>query len=228
MRILGGTAAAAGMSLPMAACGGGSSTDKKVIVLGLDGLDPKILSALMEMGRLPNFKKLAEMGSLQPLATTMPALSPVAWSSFITGMTPGGHGIADFIARNPSTYTPEFAIYENTEPEHHDLGRRCPPADQGWWAGQQSPGQALLGLSHRARHPGLDLQDPDQLSGRGDRHQGDRRHGHPGPRRLLRRLLLLHLRSLRGLPQPRRRRDPLRRRQLKCRPLQPARVRSTR
>ena len=117
MRILGGTAAAAGMSLPMASCGGGSSTDKKVIVLGLDGLDPKILTALMEMGRLPNFKKLAEMGSLQPLATTMPALSPVAWSSFITGMTPGGHGIADFIARDPSNYTPVFAIYENTEPD---------------------------------------------------------------------------------------------------------------
>ncbi|HSO23032.1 MAG TPA: alkaline phosphatase family protein [Chondromyces sp.] len=117
MRLLAGTAAAAGVSLPVASCGGGSSTDKKVIVLGLDGLDPKILSGLMQAGRLPNFKKLAELGSLQPLATTMPALSPVAWSSFITGMTPGGHGIADFIARDPATYTPVFAIYENTEPE---------------------------------------------------------------------------------------------------------------
>ncbi|MBD3871525.1 MAG: alkaline phosphatase family protein [Acidobacteria bacterium] len=115
MRMLAGSAAAAGVSLPMASCGGGSSTDKKVIVLGLDGLDPKILSALMEMGRLPNFKKLAEMGSLKPLGTTMPALSPVAWSSFITGMTPGGHGIADFIARDPATYTPTFSIYENRD-----------------------------------------------------------------------------------------------------------------
>jgi predicted AlkP superfamily phosphohydrolase/phosphomutase len=117
MRILGGTAAAAGMSVPMASCGGGSSTDKKVIVLGLDGLDPKIVRSMIDLGRLPNFKKLAEMGSFQPLATTMPALSPVAWSSFITGMTPGGHGIADFIARNPKTYTPEFAIYQNTDPD---------------------------------------------------------------------------------------------------------------
>jgi len=117
MRLLAGSAAAAGVSLPMASCSGGSSTDKKVIVLGLDGLDPKILSALIEMGRLPNFKKLAEMGTLAPLGTTMPALSPVAWSSFITGMTPGGHGIADFIARDPATYTPVFAIYENTEPD---------------------------------------------------------------------------------------------------------------
>jgi len=117
MRLLAGSAAAAGVSAPLASCGAGSTTDKKVIVLGLDGLDPKILSALMEMGRLPNFKKLADMGSLQPLGTTMPALSPVAWSSFITGMTPGGHGIADFIARDPETYTPVFAIYENTEPD---------------------------------------------------------------------------------------------------------------
>ncbi len=117
VKLMAGGAAAAGLSLPMASCGVGSSTDKKVIVLGLDGLDPKILSALMEMGRLPNFKKLAEMGSLQPLATTMPALSPVAWSSFITGMTPGGHGIADFIARDPATYTPIFSIYENRDPE---------------------------------------------------------------------------------------------------------------
>ncbi len=116
MRMMAGTAAAAGMSLPLASCGG-SSTDKKVIVLGLDGLDPKILGALMEMGRLPNFKKLADMGSLQPLGTTMPALSPVAWSSFITGLTPGGHGIADFIARDPATYTPVFAIYKNTDPD---------------------------------------------------------------------------------------------------------------
>ncbi len=114
MRLLGG--AAAGASLPLAGCGGGSS-DRSVIVLGLDGLDPKILQSLMDLGRLPNFARLAAMGSLQPLATTMPALSPVAWSSFITGMTPGGHGIADFIARDPKTYTPVFAIYENTEPE---------------------------------------------------------------------------------------------------------------
>jgi len=89
MRLLVGSAAAAGVSLPLASCGGGSSTDKTVIVLGLDGLDPKILGALMEMGRLPNFKKLAGMGTFAPLGTTMPALSPVAWSSFITGMTPG-------------------------------------------------------------------------------------------------------------------------------------------
>ena len=117
MRLMAGTAAAAGVSLPVTSCGRGSSTDKKVIVLGMDGLDPKMLAGMMDAGRLPNFKRLAEMGSLKKLGTTMPALSPVAWSSFITGMTPGGHGIPDFIARDPATYTPVFAIYENRDPD---------------------------------------------------------------------------------------------------------------
>ncbi|MBP1621877.1 MAG: type phosphodiesterase/nucleotide pyrophosphatase, partial [Acidobacteria bacterium] len=51
------------------------------------------------------------------LATTMPALSPVAWSSFITGTTPGSHGIADFITRDPATYLPVFSIFANRDPE---------------------------------------------------------------------------------------------------------------
>jgi predicted AlkP superfamily phosphohydrolase/phosphomutase len=53
------------------------------------------------------------MGAFRPLATTMPALSPVAWSSFITGLTPGGHGIGDFIVRDPETHMPTFSIFEN-------------------------------------------------------------------------------------------------------------------
>lgn len=99
----------------MTGCGArlvGDPNGKKVIVLGLDGMEPTIIQALMDQGRAPNFKKLAQMGAFKPLQTTMPALSPVAWSSFITGMTPGGHGIPDFIARDPLTYAPFFAIWK--------------------------------------------------------------------------------------------------------------------
>ena len=109
---------AAGSSLPfLTSCGRSTADGRKAIVLGFDGLDPTIIKGLMDTGRAPNFRKLAEMGSFMPLATTMPALSPVAWSSFITGMTPGGHAIADFIARDPKTYMPVFSIYENTAPD---------------------------------------------------------------------------------------------------------------
>ncbi|MDA1236513.1 MAG: alkaline phosphatase family protein [Acidobacteria bacterium] len=102
----------------MTGCGAkmvGDPNGKKVVVLGLDGMEPKIIQALMDQGRAPNFKKLAQMGAFKPLQTTMPALSPVAWSSFITGMTPGGHGVPDFIARDPLTYAPFFAIWKPGE-----------------------------------------------------------------------------------------------------------------
>ena len=112
-------AMASGLALGGLSCGGsklkGDPDGRKVVVLGLDGMDPKIIRRLIEEGRAPNFKKLAEQGAFKPLGTTMPALSPVAWSSFITGMTPGGHGIPDFIARDPLTYSPFFAIWEARE-----------------------------------------------------------------------------------------------------------------
>jgi predicted AlkP superfamily phosphohydrolase/phosphomutase len=100
----------------LSGCAPASSTKKRVIVLGLDGLDPGIVRALIRAGRAPSFRRLAEMGSFLPLRTTMPALSPVAWASFITGTTPGRHGITDFITRDPETYLPEFSIFANEEP----------------------------------------------------------------------------------------------------------------
>ena len=114
VKLLAGTAAAAGCGLPFASLRS-SAVDRKLIVLGLDGLDPTMVKLLIDTGRAPNFKRLAEMGSFSRLATTMPALSPVAWASFITGLTPGGHGIGDFIVRDPATYMPVFSIYETRD-----------------------------------------------------------------------------------------------------------------
>ncbi|UCF67943.1 MAG: alkaline phosphatase family protein [Acidobacteriota bacterium] len=117
LKLLAGGAAAAGLGVASQGCAAsGSTTKKKVVVLGLDGLDPQIVQALIDAGRAPNFKKLGQLGSFMKLGTTMPALSPVAWSSFITGLTPGGHGIGDFIVRDPQTYTPVFSIYETESP----------------------------------------------------------------------------------------------------------------
>ncbi len=83
---------------------------KKVILLGMDGLDPKILSSLMEKGELPNFSKLSETGSYSTLATSNPAQSPVAWASIATGNNPGYHGIFDFLGRRIADYMPVLGI----------------------------------------------------------------------------------------------------------------------
>jgi hypothetical protein len=56
----------------------------RVVVLGFDGMDPHLTERWMQEGLLPNFSRLAESGSYRLLGTTIPAQSPVAWSSFAT------------------------------------------------------------------------------------------------------------------------------------------------
>jgi len=95
-------------------CGGSSHAGPRVIVLGFDGLDYTLTRDLMARGRLPNFQRLAQQGSFAPLGTTIPPQSPVAWSTFITGLDPGAHGIFDFIHRDPQTLVP-FLSTSRTE-----------------------------------------------------------------------------------------------------------------
>ena len=83
-----------------------------VFVLGIDGMDPVILQRMIGQGRMPHFAKLVEEGSFQELGTINPPQSPVAWSSFVTGMDPGGHGIFDFVHRDPATYGPVSSATE--------------------------------------------------------------------------------------------------------------------
>jgi predicted AlkP superfamily phosphohydrolase/phosphomutase len=79
---------------------------RRVVVLGLDGMDPGIALKLMREGRLPNFQKLAERGVFRPLDTSNPSISPVAWSTFSTGVDASRHAIYDFLTRDPCTYGP--------------------------------------------------------------------------------------------------------------------------
>lgn len=82
---------------------------KKLIFLGLDGFDPQIAERLMSEGRLPNLARLKEQGGYRRLRTTYPPLSPVAWSTFATGVNPGRHNIFDFLSRDLRTYVPELS-----------------------------------------------------------------------------------------------------------------------
>ncbi|MFQ6042831.1 MAG: alkaline phosphatase family protein, partial [Candidatus Poribacteria bacterium] len=87
-----------------------SGSSDRVIVLGIDGLDPQIMEKLMDNGELPNFSMLRETGSYRRLATVNPSQSPVVWSSIATGSNPGYHSIFDFIIRNPKNYLPELSL----------------------------------------------------------------------------------------------------------------------
>jgi len=79
---------------------------RRVLVVGLDGQEPKLTDRFMKEGKLPNFEKLAAQGGYYRLATTYPSISPVAWSSFSTGCHPAKHNIYDFLSRDQRTYLP--------------------------------------------------------------------------------------------------------------------------
>ncbi len=84
----------------------------RVVVIGLDGLDPTLVEQFIDHGMLPHFKRLKEKGSFSALRTTYPSMSPVAWSTFSTGVNPGKHRIFDFITRNPKNYLPVLSSTE--------------------------------------------------------------------------------------------------------------------
>lgn len=89
---------------------------RRLLIVGLDGLDPKLAERFMAEGKLPNFSKLAAMGSYQRLGTTFPSVSPVAWSTFSTGVSPAKHNIFDFLDRDLRTYLPLLSSTQITEP----------------------------------------------------------------------------------------------------------------
>jgi predicted AlkP superfamily phosphohydrolase/phosphomutase len=90
---------------------------KKVIFLGLDGLDAELTEKWMEQGKLPNLAQMRDRGSYRRLRTTCPALSPVAWSTFATGVNPAKHNIFDFLNRDLRSYAPELALAKVRPPQ---------------------------------------------------------------------------------------------------------------
>jgi predicted AlkP superfamily phosphohydrolase/phosphomutase len=101
-------------------------------VIGLDGMEPTLVEPLLAGGALPNLAALRDRGTYARVATTAPAQTPVAWSTFATGVNPGGHGIFDFLRRDPATYLPDLALsrYEQknafTPPRAVNLRRGTP------------------------------------------------------------------------------------------------------
>jgi len=109
-----------------------TAVNKKVVVVGFDGMGPALLSQYMAQGRMPNFSKLARLGDYQPLGTSIPPQSPVAWSNFITGMNPGGHGIFDFIHRDPNSMQPVSSTSKTAGASKNiKLGKWCIPLSGG-------------------------------------------------------------------------------------------------
>jgi predicted AlkP superfamily phosphohydrolase/phosphomutase len=89
---------------------------KRVVVLGLDGLDHGLTEKMLAEGKLPHLAELRDRGCFKSLGSTLPPISPVAWSSFQTGVNPGKHNIFDFLTPDLRTYGPKMSSVEIRPP----------------------------------------------------------------------------------------------------------------
>lgn len=81
---------------------------KRVFLMGLDGTPLGLFQALCAQGVFKNFEEIAARGSLLKMSTTVPDVSSVAWTTFMTGVNPGRHGVFGFVDLKPGSYSTYF------------------------------------------------------------------------------------------------------------------------
>ena len=87
--------------------------DRNVVVIGLDGVPYTLLVDYMERGIMPELSQLCKTGELSRMKSTLPEVSSVAWSSFMTGKNPGEHGIFGFMEIDKQSYDYIFPNYSS-------------------------------------------------------------------------------------------------------------------
>jgi predicted AlkP superfamily phosphohydrolase/phosphomutase len=120
------------------------ASGKKVIIIGIDGMDPVLAKSMIDAGQLPQLAKLCAAGAFSKLGTSIPPQSPVAWANFINGAGPGSHGIFDFIHRHPEKQFDLFYSAAETQPGHGgwELGDYKLPLE--FWPFNHSSAQTVL------------------------------------------------------------------------------------
>jgi tetratricopeptide (TPR) repeat protein len=133
---LGAVVSTLSLALAIATCGSRSGKGR-VIVLGLDGMDPRAVDLLMSEGKLPHFARLRQDGAYGRLLSSKPLLSPVVWTTIATGKTPEQHGIGHFVAIDDKTgeQLPVTSEMRRVRALWNILSeRQRTVATVGWWA----------------------------------------------------------------------------------------------
>ena len=158
-----------------AACGRATPPEKvkqKLVILGFDGMDPRLVEKWMGEGKLPNFKKLADRGGFYRLGTSTSPESPVSWASFATGGNAAKHNIFDFLVRDVKTYIPDLGMVKQEMPDflfnYVPLGKPKVTSIRGgtsFWvtAGQAGVRSAILTVP--VTFPPEDVPAGEMLSG---------------------------------------------------------------
>lgn len=91
----------------------GSKHKPRTVIIGIDGVPFRLMDELSSSGVMPNFAELRKDGVFRKMASSIPEISSVSWSSIITGKNPGEHGIYGFTDMIPGTYTLSFPNFSN-------------------------------------------------------------------------------------------------------------------
>lgn len=137
----------------------------RTLIIGLDAFDPVIFEKLHTQGKMPHLGKLLEAGGYSRFRVSDPPQSEVSWTSIATGMNPGGHGMFDFVHRNPANYSLQVSLLPtqknllglqfvppyNARTIFDETVEDGFPATSMWWpatfpAKQASPVQTIPGL----------------------------------------------------------------------------------
>jgi predicted AlkP superfamily phosphohydrolase/phosphomutase len=160
----------------MAACGRQRAPEKfhqKLVILGFDGMDPRLVQRWMDDGRLPNMQKLAKRGSgIRRLETTHSPESPTAWASFATGVNAGKHNIYDFLVRDTKSYGIDLGMVERTPPkflfDYIPIARPVLKSTRGgtsFWVTAGAAGVRPSVLTVPVTFPPEDVPNGEMLSG---------------------------------------------------------------
>jgi predicted AlkP superfamily phosphohydrolase/phosphomutase len=110
---------------------------RKVIVLGVDGFDPKLAKKLMDRGEMPALKEFTARGAAREdlvLLGAMPTVTPPIWTTLATGAYPGTHGITCFFASDPV----------NIDTLYYNLDSRKSKAEPLWNVFAEDAGKKTL------------------------------------------------------------------------------------
>src|SRR5262245_9987838 len=121
-------------------------TQRRVLLLGLDGADESVLGPLCAAGRLPHLAALRRDACAAPLPSVTPPMSFPAWSSFATGRSPGEHGRFDFTQKIEGAYRIRFVNASDR-------------AGEPFWMRASRAGRNVLCLGVPATYP------PDRVNG---------------------------------------------------------------
>jgi tetratricopeptide (TPR) repeat protein len=122
------------LALGVSSC---APSERRILVLGFDGLDPDTVDLMLAEGKLPNFAKLRLGGAYGRLESFQPMLSPILWTTIATGKTPDEHGIGHFVVHEAGSertapVTSEMRRVKALWNLFSDAGRRV--GALGWWA----------------------------------------------------------------------------------------------